>query len=293
MTYKIETLRCFCTVARMGNLSDAARRLGRTQSAISMTLKQFEQSLGRALFETERKNRLTRFGEQVFSLAETQLAQFDSTVQALETLAGAPQGVLRIAAVPSVAALAFPTLVRHMTSHHPGVKIELRDADTQHVFDALLQGWADIGITSAKRHINGVTTFPLFSEPFGVVLSETHDLARTEKPLTIRDVFAARFLSNGVCDQINSPAIVDHLATVDVSVRNTHSLLAMLREGDWITLLPYSAAQLAGTGLVFRRIHDLPAQRDVFFYQRENPSSPQIVQEAQSVIRAIDWPRPE
>lgn len=290
MTFKIETLRCFCAVARAGKLSDAARKLGRTQSAISMTLKQFEHTLGGALFETERKNRLTKLGEQVLLLAESQIAQFDKTVQAMETLASAPRGVLRIAAVPSVAAFAFPPVVRHLTTQHPGVKIELRDADTQQVFDALLQGWADIGITSAKRNLNGVTATALFREPFGLVLSETHALANRAGPITIRDVFAARFLRNGLCDQIDNPEVLDRLADVDVNMRNTQSLLAMLLEGDWVTLLPCSAARLVGTGLTFRRISDLPAHREVFLYQRTEPSSARIVGDATDVIRALNWP---
>ena len=47
MAIKIEMLRCFCTVAQTGNLTEAADRLGRTQSAVSMTLKQFESHLGK------------------------------------------------------------------------------------------------------------------------------------------------------------------------------------------------------------------------------------------------------
>ena len=45
---KIEMLRCFSAVARSGNLADAAARLGRTQSAVSMTLKQLEDAFPEA-----------------------------------------------------------------------------------------------------------------------------------------------------------------------------------------------------------------------------------------------------
>ena len=170
------------------------------------------------------------------------------------------------------------------------MKIELRDADTQQVFDALHQGWADIGITSARRSLNGVTATPLFREPFGLVLSDTHDLATRDGPVTIRDVFAARLLRNGLCDQIDNPEVIERLSDVDVNMRNTQSLLAMLLEGDWVTLLPCSAVRLVGTGLTFRRISDLPAHREVFLYQRTEPSSARIVEDAIDVIRALDWP---
>ena len=61
-------LSCFAAVAESGNLADAGVRLGRTPSAISMTLKQMEDHLGARLFETDRKNRLTPLGEEVFGL---------------------------------------------------------------------------------------------------------------------------------------------------------------------------------------------------------------------------------
>ena len=55
-------LRCFATVARSGNLADAGDKLGRTPSAVSMMLKQFEEHLGAPLFESERKSKLTALG---------------------------------------------------------------------------------------------------------------------------------------------------------------------------------------------------------------------------------------
>ena len=290
MTIKIEMLRCFCAVAEAGNLSDAADQLGRTQSALSMMLKQLEENLGGRLFESERKNRLSPLGEQVLQLGQVQLKSFDATLYAIETLARAPQGTLRIAAVPSIAALAFAPVVRHMAARHPGAKIELRDADTTQVLDALGQGWVDIGIASAPRALNGVTYARLFSDPFGLVLSETHDLAQTDTPLHFEDVLGTPFLRNGLCDQIQSPRIRDHLSKVDVTVRNTQSLLSMVREGDWATLLPYTTIRLARRGLVFRKVVDLPDARQAYIFRREQTSSPEIVHDAHAFIQSMNWP---
>ena len=290
MALKIEMLRGFCAVAQAGNLSDAADQLGRTQSALSMMLKQFEENLGGRLFESERKNRLSPLGEQVLQLGRAQLKSYDATIHAIETLAQAPQGTLRIAAVPSIAALAFAPVVRHMASRHPSAKIELRDADTTQVLDALGQGWVDIGIASAPRALNGVTYARLFSDRFGLVLSETHALAQTDTPLYFEDVLATPFLRNGLCDQIQSPRIRDHLSKVHVTVRNTQSLLSMVREGDWATLLPYATIRLAPKGLVFRPIVDLPDARQAYIFLRQQTPSPEIVQEAHAFIQSMQWP---
>ncbi|WP_243614152.1 LysR family transcriptional regulator [Shimia aestuarii] len=284
MAIKIEMLRSFCAVAQAGNLADAADRLGRTQSAVSMTLKQLEMHLGSPLFEGERKNRLTPLGEQVLRLGQSQISQFDSTVSAIELSARAPQGLLRVSAVPSVASLAFPHLVRRMSAQHPGLRIELRDADTKQVLEALVQGWADIGIASSEHMLNGVATSLLFRDPFGIVLADRHPLAMRTTPLTIADVFSAPFLRNALCDQIETPAFRAALAGVDITVHNTQSLLAMVREGDWITVLPQLVTELAPEGLVFRPVADLPDMRQVFLYAREQTSSEEILSDAKRCL---------
>ncbi len=286
MAIKIEMLRCFCTVAETGNLSDAADRLGRTQSAVSMTLKQLEAHLGRPLFVGERKNRLTDLGAHVLQLGQSQLRQFDSTLETIDMLTRAPQGLLRIAAVPSMAALVFPPLVRHFTDHHPGVKIELRDTDTEQVLDAIGQGWADIGIASSRRPVKGTKVAPLFQDPFGLVMSDHHPLASVSGPITIGDVFRSPFLRNALCDQIQSRRIQDHLARIDVTVHNTHSLLAMVSTGSWGTLLPQAATRLVSSDLRFRTVVDLPETREVFLYQSDTTAWPMLADEAAGIIRS-------
>ena len=289
MSIKIEMLRVFCAVAEAGNLADAAHRVERTQSAVSMTLKQLEDHLGRPLFESDRKNRLTSLGQQVLSLAQSQIRSFDTTVQALDLLAEAPQGFLKVAAVPSLASLVFPKLVRAMTRDFPGIKLELRDTDTPQVMEALSGGWADIGIASATQPINGVEATELFSDPFGLVLSQNHPLAQSRGPISIADVFNAEFIRNELCDQIQLPRFRTRLAKVGLTVRNLQSLLAMLSEGDWVSVLPPSVVPLAKGGLLFREVEGLDESRKVFLLRRQDPAFPEIVDAAHAEVSRI-WP---
>ena len=80
MAIKIEMLRCFAAVARSGNLADAAETLGRTPSAVSMMLKQFEEHLGAPLFESERKSRLSALGRFALDEAMRELDHFERTI---------------------------------------------------------------------------------------------------------------------------------------------------------------------------------------------------------------------
>ncbi|WP_120500111.1 LysR family transcriptional regulator [Roseovarius sp. EL26] len=284
MTIKIEMLRCFCTVVQAGNLSEAANRLGRTQSAVSMTLKQLQDHLGERLFETERKNRLSPFGEQVFDLAQKQLQQFDHTVHAIETSAASPHGLIRIVSVPSIAAHVFPTAIETISRNHPGVMIELRDTDTHQVMDAMVQGHADIGIASGHFVLNGVRSIPLFEDRFGLVCAADHPMISAPEPPTIADVTSNRFVHNNLCGLIKTPAFQAAVAGAEITVHNTHSLIAMVRSGNWVTILPQTVVQFMPDALAFRAISDLPDKRHVYLYVREQSRDIRLAEELCDLI---------
>ncbi|MBY6057783.1 LysR family transcriptional regulator [Leisingera daeponensis] len=288
MALKIEMLRAFCTVAQTGNLSEAANRLGRTQSAVSMTLKQMEDHLGKRLFEGERKNQLSPLGEQVFELAQKQVRRFDQTVQSIELAAEAAHGLLQIVSVPSVAALVFPPVLEHMTARHPGLKVELRDTDTQEVLDALAEGKADIGIASGYHPLNGVRAVPLFADRFGLVCATDHPLHRQETAPTIADVISSSFVRNALCGLIRNERFVEASSNADVTIHNTHSLITMVRTGKWVTVLPQTVARFMPEATAFRPIADLPDKREVYLYQRERSRFAALAEECCAFIQSCD-----
>ncbi|MEX0349866.1 MAG: LysR family transcriptional regulator [Paracoccaceae bacterium] len=269
MAIKIEMLRCFCIAAQTGNLSEAADRLGRTQSAVSMTLKQLEDHLGKKLFEGERKSKLSPLGEQVLELAQKQVRQFDEAVQGIEAAAEASHGLIRIVSVPSVAALLFPQILEHMTERFPGLKVELRDTDSQQVLDALADGKAEIGIASGYHPLNGIRALPLLEDRFGLVCAADHPLNTCREPPEIADVVQASFIRNALCGLIRAPRFLAAIETADVTIHNTHSLITMIRTGKWVTVLPQTVARFIPETTAFRPISDLPDKRQVYLYVRE------------------------
>ena len=277
-------LRCFGAVAQAGNLADAAIRLGRTQSALSMTLKALEEHLGQPLFESERKNRLSPLGQEVFRLAQQQLRQFDDTVGAIEAAALAPQGLLRVASIPSVADLLLPQSIGELTRHHPSLSIDVRDMDTAAVVDALLQGHADLGIVSGKPKLNGVRQVTLFEDRFGLLCAPGHDLARKPAPPGLDDVFSSQFVRNNLCALIDAPEVQSALPRAKVTVHNTHSLLAMVRSGIWTTILPETVAIAPADGLTFREIAGLDERRTVSMLLRTRTQFPSLVEDLAEII---------
>ena len=293
MAIKIEMLRCFATVARTGNLAEAALRLGRTQSAVSMTLKQLEENLSQRLFESDRKNRLTTLGEQVLGLAQIQLKQFDYTIEAIETCARSPNGLIRIASIPSVAAQVFPSAIEALTARHPGLRVELRDTDTGQVLDALVRGQADIGIVSGRHALNDIRQATMFSDDYGLLCAPDHPLALQKQALTIDQISSAAFIRNRLLDLIETPAFQEAIAGSRIAVHNTMSLVAMVRTGTWVTVLPRSVVQFMSPDLAFRPIADLTDLREVSLLMREKPLFPQFSEELWQILIGFDWLKPE
>lgn len=269
MSIKLESLRCFCIVAQTGSLAEAADRLGRTQSAVSMSLKQLESHLGKRLFAGERKNQLSPLGERVFSLALNQLRQFDETIECIETAADAAEGFLRIASVPSVAALIFPGVLKEMTQRYPGLKLELRDTDTRQVIDSLGEGKADIGIASGNHILTGISAIALFEDRFGLCCAADHPLIQQAEAPCIEQIFSTSFAGNALCDLIDTPAFLSAMENVKITIHNNHSLINMIRTGHWVTVLPETVSRFIPESVAFRTISDLPDKRQVYLYCRD------------------------
>ena len=110
-TIKLKALRVFVTVAEIGNIRDAATKLARSPSAVSMALTQLERNIRATLFERDRKSALTPVGRFTLETARAQLTGFERCVRSIYAFARNEVGRLSIAWVPSVAQTLMPDLI--------------------------------------------------------------------------------------------------------------------------------------------------------------------------------------
>lgn len=274
MALKLEMLRCFRAVAQHGSLAKAASELGRTPSAVSMMLSQFEAHLGAPLFEATRKSKLSQLGQQVEVLVIRELERFEGTVEMIEALAHADMGLVRLSVTPSLGQTFLPGVLGTFRTQHPDVELHLSDKDTAAVLADIRSGQADIGLASSGE-IPGFPAQRLFSDPFGVICRHDHPLARDWDSLTWVDLSSEGFIANGLCDQIDDPDFVLVREGARFYVRNTASLLGMVQTGIGYTLLPERALPESLDMLVFLPLKDSDARRDVWLItQPEHLISP-------------------
>lgn len=239
---KLETLRTFVTVAEAGNIRDAAERLCRTASAVSMTLKHLEHEVGGALFETDRKSSLTPLGAFMLETGRLQIQNYDRTIDGIYAYARNRIGRLTLASVPSVAANLVPALLPRFVLDRPGVEIELLDTDSRNVLRSVESGQADLGIAGRPLSRTTAAFEPLFRDRFKVICNAGCDLAAAGKLVDWADLENRGLILNGASDTIDAPGYRALSEKASMYVRNVTSLLALAKSGFGVTLLPALAA---------------------------------------------------
>ena len=280
-------LRCFVAVARSGNLADAAEKLGRTPSAVSMMLKQFEDHLGAALFESERKSKLTALGVFTLDEATRELDHFERTVATIENYAHAKSGLVRIAVVPSVAETIMPDIVREFLREHPDVHIDIRDMDSAAVLREIERERVDLGIATGPETNSEIESEELFSDAFGIICRSDHPLVDAHLPLSWRDLDPWPFIANGICAQISDETFQDVIGRSKLMVRNTTSLLALVRAGVGVTVLPRLVVEKAAGDIQLLPVADPLARRRIDILRRTHTRLSPVTQKFQSMIRTF------
>ncbi|WP_113911813.1 LysR family transcriptional regulator [Roseovarius dicentrarchi] len=285
MVIKIEMLRCFQAVADHGSLGGAAEALGRTPSAVSMMLRQFEDHIGAPLFESARKSKLTPLGALIRIEVARELLHYTRTIDAIEGIARGEAGNVRLSCTPSVAHSIMPPILRSFMSAHPGVRVDMRDADSDAVQRDLIEGRADIGLATLPA-MPGFQRELLFSDAYGVVCPAGHPLAQRWPDLTWRDLEGIDFIANGLCAQITDADFLPILAASKLMVRNTASILSMLRAGAGITILPQRALLPEFQDLAFLPLMGTETRRAVWLVTPDKNGLSPAAEAMAAAIRA-------
>ncbi|MFC3230157.1 LysR family transcriptional regulator [Marinibaculum pumilum] len=129
-------LRAFIAIVDAGSFNRAARRLSRTQSALSMQIKRLEELVGATLFDrTMRPLQLTAAGEGLVAAAREMLAINDAALEAIRSERIA--GQVRLAIMEDYAAGPLAPLLGRFLADHPAVQVELHTGLTADMVDDL------------------------------------------------------------------------------------------------------------------------------------------------------------
>jgi len=122
----LDDLRALVAVGRERSFTNAAAKLGVSQSALSQTIRQLEARLGvRLLTRTTRSVSLTEAGERLVGTAAPRIEEIETEMAAVSELRAKPAGTIRITATEHAAdAILLPKITK-LLREYPDIKIEI------------------------------------------------------------------------------------------------------------------------------------------------------------------------
>lgn len=150
----IRALRAFVLTIETGSATEAARRMGRTQSAVTQQIQKLELLLDKKLFhDTRRGTELTEHGTILLSHARQILAQHDECVGALSARQGRKPVVL---GVPDLyAAFLLPQILGGFRREHPDIRLELCCALSRPLLGRIREGSIDVALVTRMAGFSG------------------------------------------------------------------------------------------------------------------------------------------
>ncbi|MFE7802733.1 LysR family transcriptional regulator [Nocardia sp. NPDC057440] len=171
---ELRTLRYFVAVAEEQHFGRAAARLNMTQPPLSRAIRQLELDLGCKLLRRSPSGAvLTAAGLSLYNDAKQLLGTAEQARTRAQNAAGTH--TLTIGTLADNAEVG--NLADAYRQQHPGIQIQIREADFTDPTAGLRRGRVDVALTRSPFDLTGLTVRVLRSEPLGVVLRADDPLA--------------------------------------------------------------------------------------------------------------------
>lgn len=173
----LRQLKVFESVAKHRSFSRAAEELHLSQPAVSMQVKQLEESIGLPLFEQMgKKIFLTEAGQEMFHYSRAIAGQLEEMEEVLARMKGLDQGQLKITVV-STANYFAPQLLASFSQRHAGVTISLDVTNREVLLQQLANNETDMVIMGQPPEGRDLSAESFMENPLVVIASPGHALA--------------------------------------------------------------------------------------------------------------------
>ena len=287
----LKQFRYFEALSRHGHFGRAAEACSISQPALSMQIKAFEEELGAALFERDRRQlRLTSFGEEVVLRARDILRSLDDLEGFARASLGGLVGRLRIGVIPTIAPYLLPSLIADLTRLHAGLDLHVRETLTPKLVQELHEGRLDMAIVALPVSEPSLTEAALFTEDFVLVRPRKdegkpvpdREALREMRLLLLEEGHCFRDQALSFCNK-NAPAAQRDL--LDASSLST--LVQMVEAGLGVTLVPEMAVAVetrSASVSVARFRNPQPSRTIGMVWRRTSPLAKQLI-EISEVVR--------
>lgn len=288
----LKQLRYFDSLARHGHFGRAADACSISQPALSMQIKELEDSLGTTLFErSARQVRLTGFGEEFRSRVHGILRSVDELGDLARASRDRFVGRLRIGVIPTIAPYLLPAIIGNLTQIDPSLDIRVRETVTPKLLQELAEGRLDTAIVALPVSEPSLTEVELFKENF-VLVRPSEDEG---KPVPNREMLREMrllLLEEGHCFRDQALSFCNMHSALPRELLDGSSLstlVQMVSAGIGVTLIPEMALPVETRSASVSIAHfksPEPSRTIGMIWRKTNPLAKQLMQISEVVRKS-------
>jgi DNA-binding transcriptional LysR family regulator len=269
-------LETFLAVAEEGSFSRAARRLRRTQPAISQTIRKLEEEIGEPLLDRgARDGALTDAGALLREYAQRMVNLRGEARAALAELREAARGTLAIAANEFTSLYLLPVLDEYRR-RHPMIRVTVRRALASHIAEAILQHDVEMGVVAFAPADPALRSLVVYRDALAFVVYPGHPLAKARE-VSIRQLSAESFVAHNVPSTYRArvlQAFERHKARLNMAVElpTLEAIKKFVAMGNGVALVPGLCveSEVARGELVRVPVRELKVERKLrLLYRRQ------------------------
>jgi DNA-binding transcriptional LysR family regulator len=287
-------LRCFVAVAEELHFGRAAARLHMTQPPLSRQIQLLEHALGVQLLErTSRSVRLTAAGAVLYQDAADLLRRADKAADAARRTGQGAAGRVVVGYTAVAGYALIPGLLAACGRAFPDIRIVLEEMVSLDQLRALEAEAIDLAFVR-PRHASGTLQYHLVSrEPMLLAIPAKHLLAAKARirredlagqPLIMYSEREGRYFHDKIVALFPAttrpPEYVHHIG-------QTHTIMALVRAGIGLAIVPASAQHLRFENVVFKPLWRSDVLAEIFLAWRDDERNPALRTIREFIVRQL------
>ncbi|MFH1638904.1 MAG: selenium metabolism-associated LysR family transcriptional regulator [Chloroflexota bacterium] len=292
----LDYLKTYRDVITLGSFSEAAKKLGISQPAVSFQIQRLERELGVRLIDRIQKTlTMTEAGKRVLAFAEAVEGETSLLVRDLDRLREEVVGELVIAASTIPGEYLLPVLLSEFKTQHPAVGVQVAVFDSLTVISLIENGTYEIGFCGTPPQGRELESFKMAGDEIVLIVFPEHPFARRNE-VTLMEVVEEPIIfreeTSGTQQSVESELLRAGFAaekfTPKLVLGTTQAVVSAVEAGAGIAFISSLAIKKScDLGLVrVVKVSGFTLRRDFFCIRRKERIVSRLLSEFTDFIRA-------
>lgn len=287
----------FIAVAEERNFTRAAERVGRTQPAVSQSIRKLEEEVGSPLLARDTPEIcLTESGKVLLEYANRMVRLREEAARQLGHLRMLGAGSLSIAAHESAAAYLLPGPLRAYLQKFPDIKVGIYRSRLADIPHQVLDRAVDIGFVKEAPVSQELQWVHVYSDEMILIGSPRHRLAG-KKTVRVRDLGSERFILHHQCATTEQKILMlfqEHSTPCNIVAElwSFENIKDFVRQDVGLAFVPRATVleDLRARTLVEVPVRELDIPRPSLMIYRDGRCLSDAARELIETVKRFKWP---